>query len=108
MDSSYISKIEDVGMSSSMCVSMPKTIGVFEYAQWIVDKLEPEHHEALKGVLQKTTYMGFCAGLGTSLIAIEAPEACIAALHRCQMYGANRECSRQTRSPKAAFGICRL
>ena len=70
--SSYISKAEDVSMSSSMCLSMPKTSGVFDYAQWVVDKLELEHRDALKDVFQKTTYMDLCAGLGTSMIANEA------------------------------------
>ena len=70
--SSYMSKAEDVSMSSSMCLSMPKTSGVFDYAQWVVDKLEPEHRDALKDVFQKTTYMDLCAGLGTSMIANEA------------------------------------
>ncbi len=58
-----------IGVADMETTSMPKSSGVFDYAQWLVEKLTSEQC----GKLQRpSTYMDVCAGLGTSVIAQEA------------------------------------
>ena len=53
-DSSHISNAEVDPVSPSV----PKISGVFDYAQWIVDKLETEQHYALRDVFQEHNIHG--------------------------------------------------
>ena len=56
----------EVGIVSS---SMPKTSGVFDYAEWLLSKLSEEQRKKLA---RSFSYMDLCAGLGTTLIVYEA------------------------------------
>ncbi len=49
--------------------SMPKTSGVFDYADWLVSTLSEEQRGKLTRAF---SFMDLCAGLGTTLIAYEA------------------------------------
>jgi hypothetical protein len=53
----------EVGTTSS---SMPKTSGVFDYAEWLLSKLSEEQRK--KKLAQSFSYMDLCAGLGTTLM----------------------------------------
>lgn len=58
-----------MGEADMEATSMPKTSGVFDYAEWLIGKLTDEQRRKLACSF---SYLDLCAGLGTTLIAHEA------------------------------------
>ena len=58
-----------MGEADMASTSMPKTSGVFDYADWLLGKLTDAQRSKLACSF---SYMDLCAGLGTTLIVYEA------------------------------------